>query len=66
MGPEKIRQFLNPESRRVVNCEWNALHQAWVCVSPHEDQFNLCSYTMEAIYPNLAQSGFQELHQESL
>ena len=57
---EKIRQFVNPEEGRVVNCEWNQQHGAWVCQSASEERFNCCSDVMEPLYTELKAAGYEE------
>ena len=57
---EKIRQFVNSDEGRVVNCEWNQAHGAWVCQSAAEERFNCCSDGMEDLFQELKSAGYQE------
>ena len=57
---EKIRQFVNADEARMVMCEWNQAHGAWMCQSAGEERFNVCSENMEPVYTELRQAGYAE------
>lgn len=59
--PETIRQFVHPDSRKVVNCEWDYRHGAWVCNTHLGEPFNCCSRSMTPIFEDLRDAGFREL-----